>query len=77
MTQTLSEQTVVAPERLRHRVDQAQLPLTTAEVLPLEVESAPSQRLHPSHVTWCINPHRSDWTTSKAKGLTCDSIYEA
>ena len=36
MTQTLSEQTAVAPEQLRHRVDQAQLPLTTADVPPLE-----------------------------------------
>ncbi len=36
MTQTLSEQTAVAPEQLRRRVDQGQLPLTTAVVLPLE-----------------------------------------
>ena len=36
MTQNLSAQTAVAPEQLRRRVDPAQLPLTTADVPPLE-----------------------------------------
>ncbi len=36
MTQTLSVQLAVAPEQLRRRVDPAQLPLTTADVPPLE-----------------------------------------
>ena len=36
MTQTLSAQLAVAPEQLRRRVDPAQLPLTTADVPPLE-----------------------------------------
>ncbi len=36
MTQTLSAQLAVAPEQLRRRVDPTQLPLTTADVTPLE-----------------------------------------
>jgi len=36
VTQTLSAQLAVAPEQLRRRVDPAQLPLTTADVPPLE-----------------------------------------
>ncbi len=36
MTQTLSAQLAVAPEQLRRRVDPAKLPLTTADVTPLE-----------------------------------------
>jgi hypothetical protein len=36
MTQTLSAQLAVAPDQLRRRVDPAQLPLTTADVPPLE-----------------------------------------
>jgi predicted ATP-dependent protease len=36
MTQTLSEQLAVAPEQLRRRVDPAKLPLTSADVTPLE-----------------------------------------
>jgi lon-related putative ATP-dependent protease len=36
LTKTLSEQLAVAPEQLRRRVDPAQLPLTTADVPPLE-----------------------------------------
>ena len=36
MTQTLSTQLAVAPEQLRRRVDLAQLPLTTADIPPLE-----------------------------------------
>src|SRR6266849_6230742 len=36
MTQTLSAQLEVAPEHLRRRVDPTRLPLTTADVPPLE-----------------------------------------
>lgn len=36
MTQTLRTQLAVAPELLRHRVDPTQLPVTTADMPPLE-----------------------------------------